>query len=142
MQITPQTKQILTTASLMMALGIGLGAFGAHGLKPYLDEYGTIIYNKGVAYWFYNTLGMFGIAFISSLAPASSKVIKGFYFIFAGTLIFSISLYILALSHIKWLGAITPIGGTAMIIGWALCMMGIMKDLKNLGINPSFINGF
>jgi uncharacterized membrane protein YgdD (TMEM256/DUF423 family) len=114
----------------MMALGVSIGAFGAHGLKPYLDEYGTIIYNKGVNYWFYNSLGLFGIAFISFLAPLSTKITKGFYFVFTGTLIFSISLYILALTHIKWLGAITPIGGTAMIIGWVLCMLGVIKDLN------------
>lgn len=114
----------------MMALGISIGAFGAHGLQPYLDEYGTIIYNKGVNYWFYNTLGLFGIALISYLAPYSTKIIKGFYFILGGTLIFSISLFILALTHIMWLGAITPIGGTAMIIGWVFALLTAIKDIK------------
>lgn len=119
----------------MMALGISIGAFGAHGLQPYLDEYGNTIYVKGVSYWFYNSLGLFGVAFINYLIPQSTKIIKGFYFILAGTLIFSISLYILALTHIKWMGAITPIGGTAMIIGWVLCMSGIIKDMKTITIS-------
>lgn len=130
MKLTKTTKTFLTIATFMMALGISIGAFGAHGLQPFLDEYGNIIYNKGVNYWFYNTLGLFAIAFISYLAPDSTKVVKGFYFVLGGTLIFAISLFILALTHIKWLGAITPIGGTAMIIGWVLCMIALIKDIK------------
>lgn len=130
MNITLNTKNFLIIASLMMALGIGIGAFGAHGLQPYLDEYGNTIYVKGVNYWFYNSLGLFGIAFISYLIPASTKIVKGYYFVLAGTLIFSVSLFILALTHIKWLGAITPIGGTSMIIGWVLCIIALYKDLK------------
>ncbi len=131
MQIEKTTKKILVTASLMMTLGISIGAFGAHGLQPYLDEYGNIIYNKGVSYWFYNTLGLFGVAFISYIVPYSTKIIKGFYLILGGTLIFSISLFTLALTHIKWLGAITPIGGSAMVIGWLFCMIGVIKSLKS-----------
>ena len=113
-----QTKKYLQIASLMMALGVAIGAFGAHGLAPYLDEYGNIIYNKGIAYWFYNSLGLFGIAFIGFLLKDNFRIKISFYLVLFGTLIFSISLFILALTHIKWLGAITPIGGTAMIVGW------------------------
>ena len=134
MDITHNTRKFLIIASLMMALGISIGAFGAHGLKPYLDTYGLEIYNKGVDYWFYNSLGLFAIAFISYLVPSSSKITKGFYFVLAGTLIFSISLYLLALTQIKVLGAITPIGGTSMIIGWVLCIIGISQDTKPLYI--------
>ncbi|MDD2697792.1 MAG: DUF423 domain-containing protein [Arcobacteraceae bacterium] len=123
--ITKNVKIFLQIASLMMVLNIAIGAFGAHGLRPYLDEYGTIIYNKGVAYSFYNTLGLFAIAFMSYLLPESTKLIKGYYFILAGILIFSFSLYILSLTKILWLGAITPIGGTAMIIGWILVFLGL-----------------
>ncbi len=126
--MTQNTRTLLIIASLMMALNIAIGAFGAHGLRPYLDEYGTIIYNKGVAYSFYNTLGLFAIAFMSYLLPNSTKLVKGYYFILAGTLIFSFSLYILSLTLILWLGAITPIGGTAMIIGWILVILGLKEE--------------
>ncbi|MEA3288790.1 MAG: DUF423 domain-containing protein [Campylobacterota bacterium] len=129
MTITQSTRKFFAIASLMMAIGISIGAFGAHGLQPYLDEYGTTIYNKGVNYWFYNTLGLFSITFIHQLAPHSTKITKGFYLIIAGTLIFSTSLFILALTHIKIFGAITPIGGTFMIIGWILCMVAMIKDI-------------
>jgi len=128
--ITQNTKTFMIIASFMMAITIAIGAFGAHGLKPYLDEYSTDIYQKAVSYQFYNTLGLFFISFISYLLPTSSKVIKSFYFILIGTLIFSCSLYTLALTKIMWLGAITPIGGSLMIIGWILCGYCLIKELK------------
>ena len=114
----------------MMVLNISIGAFGAHGLKPYLDEYSTLIYTKAVSYSFYNTLGLFAIAFMLYIIPNSSKLKKAFYFVLSGTLIFSFSLYILALSKIMWLGAITPIGGSLMIIGWIFAFSAIYKDMK------------
>lgn len=132
LDITANTKSFLIIASLMMALGISIGAFGTHGLQPYLSEYGSTIYHKGIDYWFYNSLGLFGIAFMTHLVPTSSKIVKGFYFVLTGTLIFSFSLYILALTEIKFLGVITPIGGSIMIIGWVLCIVGIIKDVKVL----------
>lgn len=126
-----KTVKYLQIASIMMALGICIGAFGAHGLAPYLDQYGVSIYTKGTAYWFYNSLGLFAIAFIIYIFPHSSKIQKGFWFVLIGTLIFSISLFALALSGIKILGAITPIGGSAMVIGWILVIIGLRNN--NLG---------
>jgi len=128
--ISKNMKTFMMVASLMMALTIAIGAFGAHGLKPYLDEYSTDIYQKAVSYQFYNTLGLFFISFISYLLPTSTKIKKAFYFVLIGTLIFSFSLYTLALTKIMWLGAITPIGGTLMIIGWILCAYSISKEIK------------
>ena len=128
--VTKNLKIFLIISSLMMVLNISIGAFGAHGLKPYLDEYSLGIYNKGVSYSFYNTLGLFAISFITYILSSSTKIIKAFYFVFSGTIIFSFSLYTLALSKIMWLGAITPIGGTLMIIGWIFCVMAILKDMK------------
>ena len=128
--ISQNTKKFMVIASLMMALTIAIGAFGAHGLKPYLDQYSTSIYEKAVSYQFYNTLGLFFISFISYLLPKSTKIVKSFYLIFIGTIIFSFSLYILALTKIMWLGAITPIGGSLMIIGWILSGYLIFKELQ------------
>jgi uncharacterized membrane protein YgdD (TMEM256/DUF423 family) len=64
---------------------------------------------------------------MSYLLPNSTKLVKGYYFILTGILIFSFSLYILSLTKILWLGAITPIGGTAMIIGWVLVFLGLQN---------------
>lgn len=128
--ITQNTKNFMVIAAFMMAITIAIGAFGAHGLKPYLDEYSSEIYEKAVSYQFYNTLGLFFISFVSFLLPMSSKIFKSFYFILIGTIIFSFSLYILALTKIMWLGAITPIGGSLMIIGWILLGYVILKEIK------------
>lgn len=130
MKITANTKQFLVIASLMMALSIAIGAFGAHGLKDYVDESLMAIYHTGVSYQFYNTLGLFAIAFMAYLLPQSKKIKVAGYFILIGTLIFSGSLYFLVLLKLSWLGAITPIGGTLMIIGWLLCFYTVIKDLK------------
>ena len=123
-------RKFLLIASFMMVINIMIGAFGAHGLKPYLDDYGTIIYNKAVDYSFYNTLGLFAISFIATQIKDIKQIAIGYYFLFIGTLIFSFSLYILSLTKIFWLGAITPIGGTLMIIGWMFVFFGIYKNLK------------
>ncbi|MFZ9659424.1 MAG: DUF423 domain-containing protein [Arcobacteraceae bacterium] len=123
-------RKFLLIASFMMVINIMIGAFGAHGLKPYLDDYGTIIYNKAVDYSFYNTLGLFAISFITTQIKDIKQIAIGYYFLFIGTLIFSFSLYILSLTKIFWLGAITPIGGTLMIIGWMFVFFGIYKNLK------------
>jgi uncharacterized membrane protein YgdD (TMEM256/DUF423 family) len=127
MNASTQTKNLLSIASLMMVLAISIGAFGAHGLAPYLDEYGNTIFSKGSSYWFYNTAGLFAIAFMTSLKIDTKNLIRGFWFVLVGTMIFSISLFALALTHIKVLGAITPIGGTTMIIGWLLVAFAIRK---------------
>lgn len=128
--ITEHMKRFMIIGSFMMALIIAIGAFGAHGLKPYLDEYSTSIYEKAVSYQFYNTLGLFFISFITYLLPTSTKIKKAFYFVLIGTLIFSFSLYILALTKIMWLGAITPIGGSLMIIGWLMSVYSLYKELE------------
>lgn len=130
MIITNQTKKFLLIASFMMAIAIMIGAFGAHGLKPYLDEYGTTIFTKASNYQFYSTLGLFCIAIISSFINQDNKIAISYYLVLIGMLIFSFSLYILAISKIMWLGAITPIGGSLMIIGWLLLTYTIYKDMR------------
>lgn len=114
----------------MMALAIAIGAFGAHGLKAIVDENLMKIYHTGVQYHFYNTLGLFIIAFLTYFLPHSKRLIVAGYMLFIGTLIFSFSLYLLVLLKVSWLGAITPIGGTLMIIAWLLSSYAIWKDLK------------
>ena len=129
MKPTQQTKNFLVITSIMMALAIAIGAFGAHGLKASVDESLMKIYQTGVQYHFYNSLGLLGIAFATTILPKSKKVAIAGYLILIGTLIFAFSLYCLVLLHLSWLGAITPIGGTLMIIGWLTFAYAIVKDL-------------
>ncbi len=129
MEITNEAKWLFFLSSIMMAIAIIIGAFGAHELKDQLNEYGTIIYSKASGYQFYNTLGLFVISIIYVFIK-SKKVKVSFYFVLIGMLIFSFSLYILAISKILWLGAITPIGGLLMIVGWLILAYSILIDMK------------
>ena len=128
MILNNKIKIFLAIASFMMALGICFGAFGAHALKSILDEHMLKIYNTGVQYQFYNTLGLFIATFIYALKPDSKKVFISLILIVVGMCIFSFSLYFLTILSIPILGAITPIGGSLLIIGWLTLTYGIVKD--------------
>jgi uncharacterized membrane protein YgdD (TMEM256/DUF423 family) len=130
MLVTKNTKNFLLIASFMMALVIAIGAFGAHGLKATTDEYLMAVYNTGVQYHFYNTLGLFAIALITYFLPNSKQIVVSGYLLILGTLIFSCSLYLLVILKVSWLGAITPFGGTLMIISWMVIGFTVLNELK------------
>ena len=127
MILNNRIKKFLAIASFMMALGIALGAFGAHGLKSILDEHMMNIYHTGIEYQFYNTLGLFAGIFIYSLKP-EKRIYIALWLILIGMIIFSFSLYALTILNMPILGAITPIGGTLLIIAWLTLTYGILKD--------------
>lgn len=128
MVLNNRIKKFLAIASFLMALGIALGAFGAHGLKSILDDNMLKVYHTGVEYQFYNTLGLFAAIFIYSLKPESKKIYVALWLILIGMVIFSFSLYLLTILNMPILGAITPIGGTLLIIAWLTLCYGILKD--------------
>jgi uncharacterized membrane protein YgdD (TMEM256/DUF423 family) len=128
MILNNKIKIFFAIASFMMALAIAFGAFGAHALKNILDEYFLKIYNTGVQYHFYNTLGLFVATFIYALKPTSKKILISLWLIIIGMIIFSFSLYFLAILNMPILGAVTPIGGTLLIIAWLILAYGILKD--------------
>lgn len=128
MLLNNKIKMFLAIASFMMALSVSFGAFGAHALKTILNEYMLEVYKTGVQYQFYNTLGLFAASFIYSLKPNSKKIYISLWLILFGMSIFSFSLYALTLLSMPILGAITPIGGSLLIIGWLTLTYGILKD--------------
>jgi len=104
-----------------LALAVAAGAFGAHGLRGRLDDYSMGIYERAVLYHFIHALGLLFVPLFSRLDLLStSAATRVCAFLLAGIVLFSGSLYILALSGIRLLGAVTPFGGMAFIIGWAL----------------------
>jgi uncharacterized membrane protein YgdD (TMEM256/DUF423 family) len=109
------------TGAFLMALAVALGAFGAHGLRNRLDAYSLSVYEKAVFYHFIHALGILLVAVLARTGTfplvSQSRVA---WFLFLGIIIFSGSLYALAVSGIRMLGAITPIGGICFIIGWLL----------------------
>jgi uncharacterized membrane protein YgdD (TMEM256/DUF423 family) len=119
-------KTILMTASILLALAVALGAFGAHGLKSQLSTDMLQTWKTGVDYHFYHGLGLLLIGILAVSYP--SELVKwSAILLTAGIVLFSGSLYALAISGIKWLGAITPLGGLSFIAGWVLLFLAVWK---------------
>ena len=99
-------------------IGVAAGAFGAHGLKSRLSAEALSIFEVGVRYQMYHAFALIAAAWAQSKWPSSLVTTGGWFFIL-GTILFSGSLYLLSLSGVRWLGAITPVGGLAFLAGWA-----------------------
>jgi uncharacterized membrane protein YgdD (TMEM256/DUF423 family) len=112
----------LRAAAILGALAVLLGAFGAHGLKSVLGADTTAVYETAVRYHFYHALA------ILAVAVAADRFSSGAWWRWAcrawvaGVILFSGSLYLLVVSGIKWLGAVTPVGGSVLIAGW-ICLV-------------------
>ncbi len=120
-------KLFLLTASISGALAVSLGAFGAHALKAKLSASGLLsTYETAVAYHFYHTMALLAIGLLAMKFPSATLNWSG-YAMIAGLVIFSGSLYVLCLSGVRWLGAITPIGGLALIAGWVLLFVAVWR---------------
>jgi uncharacterized membrane protein YgdD (TMEM256/DUF423 family) len=114
--------------AILLALAVALGAFGAHSLKSRFDEYLMGIWEKAVFYHFIHALGLLVIALAEragALAPSSSGTVC--WLLVAGIVLFSGSLYALALSGITLLGAITPAGGVSFIAAWVLLAVRLSR---------------
>lgn len=107
-------------AALLGGLSVALGAFGAHALRGRIEETLLANYQTGVSYMFYHVLGLFAAALALGRWPASALPVWAGWLFIVGIVFFSGSLFVMALTGMRWLGAITPIGGVAFIIGWLL----------------------
>jgi uncharacterized membrane protein YgdD (TMEM256/DUF423 family) len=107
-------------------LGVAIGAFAAHMLKQKLAPDLFDIFEVGVRYHVYHALAIVGVGLASLARPEAGFGLSGWLFA-AGILVFSGSLYVLAISGTRWLGAITPIGGVAFLVGWALLVWKAYK---------------
>lgn len=109
----------LLIASLAGFLAVALGAFGAHALKTKLTPDLLAVWHTAVQYQFYHVLALLAVALLMVQGGAENTALKvaGVAFV-VGMLVFSGSLYVLCLSGVRWLGAITPLGGTAFLVGW------------------------
>jgi uncharacterized membrane protein YgdD (TMEM256/DUF423 family) len=115
-------------AAIMMGLAVAFGAFGAHGLQARLDAYSMGVYEKAVLYHFFHALGLLIVSFLPRLGALSQSA--GTWvcsLLFAGILLFSGSLYVLALTGVRALGAITPLGGLAFLAAWFLLAFRLLR---------------
>ena len=102
-------------------VAVALGAFAAHGLKARLSPELLAVFETGVRYQMVHALALLGAAWACTRWPGTAANAAGWLFV-AGTIVFSGSLYLLALSGQRWLGAITPLGGLAFLAGW-MCLV-------------------
>lgn len=118
---------VIFGAALMM-LGVGAGAFGAHGLSSYFEEFPNLkaIFETAVRYHIYHALALFAAAWLADKMPGSLTTLAGYLFL-AGILLFSGSLYLLVMTRQSWLGAVTPLGGVAFIAGWGCLLLAAWR---------------
>jgi uncharacterized membrane protein YgdD (TMEM256/DUF423 family) len=110
-------KAFFALGSLSGLLAVALGAFGAHALKGRLDVELLATFEVGVRYQMYHALALLAAGWACTRWPGTAVTASGWLFV-AGTVVFSGSLYALALTGARWLGAITPLGGLALLAGW------------------------
>jgi uncharacterized membrane protein YgdD (TMEM256/DUF423 family) len=128
--LCPMHKPFIAIAAFIGAITVGLGAFGAHGLKNILSPAQLVTYETAVRYQFYHVLALLTVGILFQQYAGKALRWAGRLFV-VGIVIFSGSLYLLCLlPQFPWLGAITPLGGTCFIAGW-LCLAAAV--LKNRG---------
>lgn len=107
-------------------LGVALGAFGAHGLKGRLTPEDLAIFETAVRYQMYHALALILVALVIGKGGAGANTLSGWAFT-VGIALFSGSLYLMLLTGQRWLGAVTPLGGLAFLIGWAAMAWAFFK---------------
>jgi len=122
-------KFILISGALLGFLSVAVGAFGAHALKDFLTANNRIdTFETAVQYQMYHALALVLTGILSCIFPKSDFSWIAISFLF-GICIFSGSLYILCATGVKWLGAITPLGGLGFLAGWMLLAIKFFKEL-------------
>ncbi|MBL0385312.1 DUF423 domain-containing protein [Tumebacillus sp. ITR2] len=125
-------KKFVSLGSVMMLLSVAIGAFGAHALKPVLVENNLqSTFETGVHYHMIHALAILFVALMADKFPKSPKLLNAAaWLFFVGILLFSFSLYILAITNITILGAITPLGGVCFLVGWALLALAAARSTR------------
>jgi len=123
------SRLFLVLGAISGFLAVGFGAFAAHGLRARLTPDMLSTFEIGVRYQMYHALALIGVALALQRWPAASLQTAGWCFV-AGTVIFSGSLYVLTLTGQRWLGAVTPLGGVAFLIGWGLLAWAAWSGLE------------
>ncbi len=123
--------RILPSAALLGAAAVALGAFGSHGLKPYMTDYQISIFEKGIQYHFVHTLALLATGILMNQSNRTWLRRSSYLFIL-GILLFSGSLYLLACRDllpfsVSWVGPLTPIGGLCFIAGWLSLAWGLQR---------------
>ncbi|MEP5765800.1 MAG: DUF423 domain-containing protein [Halieaceae bacterium] len=116
-------RLFIVLAAFSGLLGVALGAFGAHALRDRFDEYAMSIFQTAVQYQFYHSLGLLAVGMLCLLQPPSRLLLGSGVAFVLGLLVFCGSLYLLSFTGLRWLGAITPLGGLAFMLGWLMLLI-------------------
>ncbi|MBC8109983.1 MAG: DUF423 domain-containing protein [Verrucomicrobia bacterium] len=120
-------KTYFIYGSLLAGLAVAVGAFGSHWLKPLLEvNQRSDTFEIAVRYQFYHALALLIMGLMAQQNPDKSFLLAG-NLMFAGVIVFSGSLFVLCLTNMRWLGAVTPIGGVLMLVAWALVLWQFVK---------------
>lgn len=121
-------KLFILTGSLNALLAVALGAFGAHGLKSRVTAEMLTVWQTGVQYQMFHALGLILIGILMQLQPQLSTLRLSGYLLLVGIALFSGSLYLMVLSGLRALGAITPLGGVSFILGWLILAVRVWRN--------------
>jgi uncharacterized membrane protein YgdD (TMEM256/DUF423 family) len=120
-------KAFLVAGGAAALLAVALGAFGAHALKSRIPPEMLAVWHTAVEYHVFHALGLLAVGLVAAQLPESALLRWSGWAMLAGILLFSGSLYALALSGERWLGAVTPIGGLAFLAAWALFVAAVLR---------------
>jgi uncharacterized membrane protein YgdD (TMEM256/DUF423 family) len=123
----------ISVAGVLGASGVILGAFGAHGLKERVTPDLLAVFEVGVRYHMYHAIAILAVALVMANYTHNRWLARACWAWVIGIAVFSGSLYALVLTNTKWLGAITPIGGTALIAGWCLLLVAARRGSETTG---------
>lgn len=119
-------RTFVILAAVLGFVGVALGAFGAHGLRGRVSPEDLEIFETGVRYQMYHVLALLAVGWLSGRYPGTALVVAG-WLMTAGIVVFSGSLYVLVLSGVRWLGAVTPLGGLCLLAGWMAMAWGVIR---------------
>ena len=125
--MTTSAKLFLAAGGFAALAAVALGAFGAHALKTRVSAETLAVWHTGVEYHIFHSLGLLAVGLVAAQLPESMLLKWSGWLMLAGIVLFSGSLYALALSGERWLGAITPIGGAAFLAAWGLFVIAVLK---------------
>lgn len=120
-------KLFVVLGALLAALGVALGAYGAHALRARLAPELLAVYQTAAQYHVWHALGLLAVGLLCNILPANGWLKASGWLFVLGIVLFSGSLYLLAVTGTRWLGAVTPLGGSALILGWLALALGVLR---------------
>ena len=120
-------RVFFTLAAVFAFAGVAAGAFGAHSLKSRINTEMLVVFEVGVRYQMYHAFALIAAAWVQARWPSALATSGGWLFV-ACILLFSGSLYLISLSGLRWLGAVTPIGGAAFLAGWVCLALAVWRS--------------